>query len=585
MNLLATYEAALAGVIGDLVKAGKLPAGLPLDKTGFEPTRDIAHGDLATNAAMVLAKPAGMKPRDLAELLKVQLAKIEGIAKVDIAGPGFVNVTLDRAIWPRIVSAILAEGANYGRSKAGKGAKVNVEYVSANPTGPMHVGHCRGAVVGDTLANLLDFTGFDVTREYVINDAGSQVDVLARSAYLRYREAHGEAVSFADGLYPGDYLKPVGEALAKTFGTTLLGKPEAEWLAPVRDFALDAMMALIRDDLAQLGIKHDVFFSERSQSQGGKDLVAETIATLRAEGYVYQGRLDPPMGEVNPDWEDREQTLFKSTAFGDDVDRALLKSDGSYTYFAPDIAYHKNKWDRGFAQMIDVLGADHAGYKKRLQAAVAAISGGKAELDVVFCQLVKLYRGGKPYKMSKRAGTFITVRDVVDEVGRDPVRFMMLYRKNDSPLDFDFDKVTEQSKDNPVFYVQYAYARASSIFRNALEAFPGLTADSEALAKADVSKLVDDGEISVIRRLALFPRLAEQAALAHEAHRLAFYLYDLASEFHAAWNRGIDLPHLRFIREDDREATIARLALTAATRRVLASGLGILGVRAPDQMR
>jgi len=424
-----------------------------------------------------------------------------------------------------------------------------------------------------------------VTREYYINDAGGQVDVLARSAYLRYREALGEAVTIPDGLYPGDYLKPVGEALARKFGKTLLGKPEAHWLPLVRDFALAAMMDLIREDLAQLGIKHDVFFSERSLTQGGKDVVAETIASLRKEGHVFQGRLEPPKGEINPDWEDREQTLFKSTAFGDDTDRALLKSDGSYTYFAPDIAYHKTKWDRGFAHMIDVLGADHAGYKKRLQAAVAAISGGKGELDVVFCQLVKLYKGGQPFKMSKRAGTFITVRDVVDEVGRDPVRFMMLYRKNDSPLDFDFDKVTEQSKDNPVFYVQYAHARACSIFRNALEAFPDLTADSKALAAADVSKLVDDGEIAVIRRLALFPRLIEHAAQAHEAHRIAFYLYELASDFHAAWNRGKDLPQLRFIREDDKAATAARLALTAATRRVLATGLGILGVRAPEEMR
>ena len=585
MDLLAHYEAALATAIGDLVKAGTLPAGLPLDKIGFEPAREAAHGDFATNAAMVLAKPAGMKPRDLAELLKVGLAKVDDIAKVEIAGPGFVNVTLDRAVWPRVVLAILAEGHNFGRSNAGKGAKINVEYVSANPTGPMHVGHCRGAVVGDTLANLLAFAGFDVTREYYTNDAGGQVDVLARSAYLRYREALGERINIPEGLYPGDYLKPVGEELAKVFGKSLLGKPEAEWLSPVRDVALAAMMQLIRDDLAQLGIKHDVFFSERSLTAGGKDVVAETIATLRAQGHVFQGRLEPPKGEINPDWEDREQTLFKSTAFGDDTDRALLKSDGSYTYFAPDIAYHKTKWDRGFARMIDVLGADHAGYKKRLQAAVAAISGGKGELDVIFCQLVRLYKGGQPYKMSKRAGTFITVRDVVDEVGRDPVRYMMLYRKNDSPLDFDFDKVTEQSKDNPVFYVQYAHARACSILRKALEVFPDLTAGSPAIASANLQILVDDGEIGLIRRLALFPRLIEQAAGAHEPHRLAFYLYELASEFHAAWNRGIDLPHLRFIREDDKVATAARLALTAAIRQVLALGLGILGVHPPEEMR
>ena len=585
MNIIARYEAVLAGVIGDLVKAGKLPAGLPIERLGFEPAREAGHGDLASNAAMVLAKAAGMKPRDLAEMLKVGLETSPDVVQAEIAGPGFINLTLDRAIWPRIVSGILAEGTRFGRSNAGKGEKINVEYVSANPTGPMHVGHCRGAVVGDTLANLLAYAGFAVTREYYINDAGGQVDVLARSVYLRYREALGERISIPEGLYPGDYLKPLGATLAKEHGRSLLDLPEAEWLPAVRKTSIAAMMDLIRDDLAQLGIKHDVFFSERSLTEGGSDVVAGTIAKLRAEGHVFQGRLEPPKGEVNPDWEDRDQTLFRSTAFGDDTDRALLKSDGSYTYFAPDIAYHKSKWDRGFTQMIDVLGADHAGYKKRLQAAVAAISGGKGTLDVVFCQLVKLYKGGQPYKMSKRAGTFITVRDVVDEVGRDPVRFMMLYRKNDSPIDFDFDKVTEQSKDNPVFYVQYAHARASSIFRKVAESFPGLTADSAAVIKADATKLVDDGEIAVIKRLALFPRLVEQAAGAHEAHRIAFYLYDLASEFHAAWNRGIDLPQLRFIREDDRGLTAARLALTAATRQVLSTGLGILGVQAPDEMR
>ena len=585
MNLLARYEGILADILAGLTAAGKLPAGLPTDRAGFEPTREAGHGDLACNAAMVLAKPAGMKPRDLAGLLKTQLEKAPDVAKVEIAGPGFINLTLDRAVWPRIVSGILAEGENFGRSKLGKGAKVNVEYVSANPTGPMHVGHCRGAVVGDTLANLLAFAGFAVTREYYINDAGGQVDVLARSVYLRYREALGETIAIPEGLYPGDYLKPLGVKLAKEHGKSLLKLPEADWLPRVCKAAIAAMMDMIRDDLAQLGIKHDVFFSERSLTEGGRDVVAETIATLRAEGHVFQGRLDPPKGEDNRDWEDREQTLFRSTTLGDDADRALLKSDGSYTYFAPDIAYHKSKWDRGFTQMIDVLGADHAGYKKRLQAAVAAISGGQGHIDVIFCQLVKLYKGGQPYKMSKRAGTFITVRDVVDEVGRDPVRFMMLYRKNDSPLDFDFDKVTEQSKDNPVFYVQYAHARASSIFRKAHESFPELTPGSAAIIGADATKLVDDGEISVIKRLALFPRLIEQAAGAHEAHRLAFYLYDLASEFHAAWNRGIDLPQLRFIREDDRGLTIARLALTAATRQVLATGLGILGVQAPDEMR
>jgi arginyl-tRNA synthetase len=585
MNIFADYEAKLAQIVATLVRDGKLPPAVAEVRLGIDQTKDAAHGDFATNAAMVLAKPAAMKPRDIAELLKLALEKTAGVAKVDIAGPGFVNITLDRSIWPGIVSAILNQGNAYGRSNAGGSKKVNVEYVSANPTGPLHVGHCRGAVVGDTLANLLTFAGFDVTREYYVNDAGGQVDVLARSAYLRYCEANGQSIEIPEGLYPGDYLKPVGEALAKTFGKSLLGKPEAEWLAPVRTFALEAMMELIRDDLAQLNIKHDVFSSERALTVGDRDRVAETIAELRKTGHVFQGKLDPPKGEVNPDWEDREQTLFRSTAFGDDADRALLKSDGSYTYFAPDIAYHKTKWDRGFTHMIDVLGADHAGYKKRLQAAVAAISGGKGELDVVFCNLVKLFKGGQPYKMSKRAGTFITVRDVVDEVGRDPVRFMMLYRKNDSPLDFDFDKVTEQSKDNPVFYVQYAHARGASVFRNAVEKFPQLTPGSPAVVQAETKKLVDDAELSLIKRLALFPRIVEQSATSHEPHRIAFYLYELASEFHGLWNRGIDLPHLRFIQDGDRGMTAARLALTAATQQVLASGLGILGVHAPEEMR
>ena len=585
MHIFADYEAKLASIVAVLVRDKKLPEAVMAVRLGIDQTKDAAHGDFASNAAMVLAKPAGMKPRDIAELLKPLLEKTAGVAKADIAGPGFVNITLERAVWPDIVGAFMTEGDKYGRSDAGGGKKVNVEYVSANPTGPLHVGHCRGAVVGDTLANLLAFAGFDVTREYYINDAGGQVDVLARSAYLRYCEANGQSIEIPEGLYPGDYLKPVGQALAQKYGKSLLGKPEAEWLAPVRTFALDAMMDLIRDDLAQLNIKHDVFSSERALTADGKDQVAATIAELRKAGHVFQGRLDPPKGEVNPDWEDREQTLFRSTAFGDDADRALLKSNGSYTYFAPDIAYHKTKWDRGFTHMIDVLGADHAGYKKRLQAAVAAISGGKGDLDVVFCNLVKLFKGGQPFKMSKRAGTFITVRDVVDEVGRDPVRFMMLFRKNDSPLDFDFDKVTEQSKDNPVFYVQYACARASSIFRKAAEVFPDFTPGSPAIVHADLKKLVDDGEISLIKRLALFPRLIEQSATSHEPHRIAFYLYELASEFHGLWNRGIDLPHLRVIREDDKATTAARLALTAATRQILATGLGILGVQAPEEMR
>jgi arginyl-tRNA synthetase len=449
----------------------------------------------------------------------------------------------------------------------------------------MHVGHGRGAVFGDALAALLDFSGFKVTREYYINDAGAQVDVLARSAHLRYREALGEEISIPEGLYPGDYLKPVGEALAKEYGRSLLGKPESEWLPLVRDTAIDAMMAVIREDLAALNIRHDVFFSERSLSQGATDQIRATIEELRARGLIYEGRLQPPKGQPVEDWEDREQTLFRATEFGDDVDRPLLKSDGSYTYFAADIAYHRSKFERGFRSMIDVWGADHGGYVKRMQAAVKAVSGGAADLDVKLCQLVKLLRGGEPVKMSKRAGDFVTLRDVVDEVGRDAVRFMMIYRKNDAPLDFDLAKVVEQSKDNPVFYVQYAHARCASVFRQAGEAFPNLKFSPEVLAEADLSILQDEAELDVLRRIAQFPRVIEAAAESHEPHRVAFYLYDLASAFHSLWNKGKDLPQLRFVNQTERNSTEARLALVYALKSVLASGLSVLGVSAPDEMR
>jgi arginyl-tRNA synthetase len=585
MNIYATVEQQVQDALQALVMSGALPPDLDLSGVESMPPRDPTHGDIASNAAMVLAKRAKMKPRDIAEALAVALRTAPGVETVEIAGPGFLNITLAPKVWHDAVRAIRAAGDSFGRSSMGKGIRVNVEYVSANPTGPMHVGHCRGAVVGDCLANILDFAGYDVTREYYTNDAGGQVDVLARSAYLRYREALGETVNIPEGLYPGDYLKPVGAALAEKFGASMVGQSEAEWIEPVRSFALDRMMDLIRDDLAQLGIRHDVFFSERSLTQNGRDLVAETIDTLRASGHVYQGRLEPPKGEVNPDWEDREQTLFRSSAFGDDSDRALIKANGSYTYFAPDIAYHKTKFDRGFTHMIDVLGADHAGYKKRLQAAVAATSGGKGELDVIFCQLVRLFKDGQPFKMSKRAGTFITVRDVVDEVGRDPVRFMMLYRKNDAALDFDLKKVVEQSKENPVFYVQMAHARAQSVFRNVKEIFPDLAAAAEAVSNADLSLLSDPGELELIRKLAWYPELIAAAARAHEPHRLAFYLYELASAFHGQWTRGNDSPHLRFIQADDKSLTAARLALVAVNSQVLASGLAVLGVEAPDELR
>jgi arginyl-tRNA synthetase len=572
-----------------LIAGGELPAGIDQSRVVVEPPRDPAHGDMATNAAMVLAKDAGRKPRELAEAIAGKLRADPLIAKVDVAGPGFINLTLHPAAWLGELQNVIAAGLDYGRSNVGRGEPVNVEYVSANPTGPMHVGHCRGAVFGDALATLLAFSGLKVTREYYINDAGAQVDVLGLSAFLRYREALGESIGeIPDGLYPGDYLKPVGAALAREFGASLKQKPENEWLPIARGKAIAMMMDMIRDDLAALNVRHDVFFSERSLIEG-KDQVGATIEDLRKAGEVYEGRLLPPKGAPVEDWEDREQTLFRSTDFGDDVDRPLKKSDGSYTYFASDIAYHKNKFDRGFRNLIDVWGADHGGYIKRMQAAVKAVSAGKAELDVKIVQLVKLLRAGEPVKMSKRSGDFVTLREVVDEVGVDAVRFMMLYRKNDAPLDFDLAKVIEQSRDNPVFYVQYAHARGQSIFRNAAELLPDLPGENRAraawLAKAPVDRLSDPAELSLIRRLAIFPRVVEAAALAHEPHRLAFYLYELASEFHTFWTRGNDMPHLRFIIRDDPQLTAARLALVQGIVTVLASGLASLGVGAPQEMR
>ena len=570
--------------------AAPLAAGADLSRVVVEPPRDASHGDMATNAAMVLAKDVGKKPRDLAEAIAGKLRGDDAIDKVDVAGPGFINLTLKPQVWAAELRRVLTAGSDYGRSDMGNREKVNVEYVSANPTGPLHVGHGRGAVFGDALANLLDFTGYDVTREYYINDAGNQVDVLARSAYLRYREALGENIgAIPDGLYPGDYLEPVGAALAAAHGSKLTGMSETQWLPIVRAEAIARMLDMIRDDLGALGVRFDQYFSERSLTEGSNDQVGATIEALRKSGEVYEGRLPPPKGGNLEDWEDREQTLFRSTAFGDDVDRPLKKSDGSYTYFASDIAYHKSKFDRGFDHMVDVWGADHGGYIKRMQAAVKAISGGKAELDVKIVQLVRLLRAGEPVKMSKRAGEFITLREVVDEVGRDAVRFMMLYRKNDALLDFDLAKVIEATRDNPVFYVQYGHARAQSVFRNARAELPGLPADAAQRAKflgqAQIERLDDSAELALMRRIGLYPRLVEAAAAAHEPHRVAFYLYDLASEFHALWTRGKDLPHLRFIIQDDPDKTAARLALVQAVATVLASGLSVLGVDAPDEMR
>ncbi len=580
MNIFNHFQAQIAKAVEQLAKQNQHLAGLDLSRITAEPPRDSAHGDIATNAAMVLAKPAGLSPRQLAEALLPLLAAEPHVASVAIAGPGFINLKLQDAIWPEILNAILKSGSAFGHSKLGQGIKANVEYVSANPTGPLHVGHCRGAVFGDALASLLQVTGYDVTREYYINDAGAQVDTLARSVHLRYREALGENMGeIPPGLYPGDYLKQVGQALVTKFGDQLARQDEQEWLPVVRQHAIDAMMVLIREDLATLNVKQEVFTSERALHTSGS--VEKTIGQLTKEGKVYQGRLPPPKGEVPEDWEDREQTLFRTTGFGDDVDRPLKKSDGSYTYFASDVAYTLDKIERGFTELVYVLGADHGGYVKRLQAVAAALSGNRT-VDVIcrLCQLVKLYRNGEPVRMSKRAGEFVTLRDVVDEVGADVVRFMMLYRKNEASLDFDFAKVTEQSKDNPVFYVQYAHARICSVLRKAEE--QGITSsDHGDLA---FEGLADEAEIAVVRRMAEYPRLLEAAAVAHEPHRIAFYLYDLASDFHSLWNKGKELPQLRFILEDNIPLTLTRLAFLRAIRYCLANGLTILGVAPSDEM-
>jgi arginyl-tRNA synthetase len=573
-----------------LAGTGLLPAGIDTSRIVVEPPRDPAHGDMATNAAMVLAKDAGRKPRELAQAIADALKADDQVQKVDVAGPGFINLTLKPSAWTEALRAAILAGADFGKSEIGHAEKVNVEYVSANPTGPMHIGHCRGAVFGDALANLLAFTGFAVTREYYVNDAGAQVDVLARSAYLRYREALGEDIGeIPEGLYPGDYLVPVGQALAAEYGRALNQKPETDWLPIVRAKAIEMMMAEIREDLAALNVRHDVFFSERSLIEGGTDDVARTLEWLRQRGEIYEGRLPPPKGAPDDDWEDREQTLFRATDFGDDVDRPLKKSDGSYTYFAADIAYHKTKWDRGFRHQIDVWGADHGGYVKRMAAAVRAVSGGEADLDVKLVQMVRLLRGGEPVKMSKRAGELVMSREVVPEVGRDAVRFMMLYRKNDAQLDFDLAKVVEHSRDNPVFYVQYGHARGHSVFRNAREVVPDLPGESAArarfLAGGALEALTDPSELALMRKIALYPRIIEGAAIAHEPHRIAFYLYELASEFHALWNKGNDSPHLRFIIQNDPTMTVARLALVEGVVTVLASGLRLLGVDAPEEMR
>ncbi|MCR9067626.1 MAG: arginine--tRNA ligase [Rhodobacteraceae bacterium] len=573
--MFAEIRTLVLDTLGTLITSGDLPDGLDLSSVAVEPPRDAAHGDMATNAAMVLAKPAGMKPRDIATLLAGRLADDPRIAQAEVAGPGFLNLRLSPATWQGEVASIVAAGPAYGRGAAGQGRKINVEYVSANPTGPLHVGHTRGAVFGDALASLLEAAGHDVTREYYINDGGAQVDVLARSVYLRYLEAHGQEVAFADGTYPGDYLIAVGEALKARVGDAYLDKDEADWLVPIRDFATDAMMALIREDLAALGVEMDVFYSEKSLYGTGR--IEAALDDLRSKGLIYEGVLEPPKGKTPEDWEPREQTLFRSTEHGDDVDRPVMKSDGSWTYFAPDIAYHYDKISRGYDELIDVFGADHGGYVKRMKAAVSALSGGRVPLDIKLTQLVKLKRGDEELKMSKRAGTFVTLRDVVDMVGPDVTRFVMLTRKNDAPLDFDVDRVLEQSKDNPVFYVQYAHARIRSVLGKAAEL--GLDAPAD-----DLSTLADPVELALIAKLAEWPRMVAIAADAHEPHRIAFYLYDLASAFHALWNAGNAQPHLRFLQEDDPATTRAKLMLLRAVAIVISNGLGILGVKPVDHM-
>lgn len=584
MNLFAHFRGVVAAEVTALSDAGALPGDLDLARIAVEPPRDPAHGDISTNAAMVLAKPTGKNPRELATLLAERLKQHPEIVSAEVAGPGFLNLRLGSGFWQARLADVLLAGTAYGNSRVGEGRSVNVEYVSANPTGPLHVGHGRGAVFGDALAALLEKAGFTVCREYYINDAGAQVDVLARSAHLRYREALGETIgTIPDGYYPGEYLKDVGAHLAKREERKWLDRPESEWLAPVRRFAIDAMMALIREDLSVLGIEHAVFSSERDLVEAGA--IERALGALETGGLVYTGVLEPPKGMLPEDWEPRPQTLFRSSQFGDDVDRPLKKSDGSWTYFAADIAYHLDKFRRGFREMIDVWGADHGGYVKRMQAAVTALTGGKGSLDVKLCQLVNLFDGGQPVRMSKRAGTFVTLREVVDEVGKNVFRFIMLTRRNDQALDFDFAKVMEQSKDNPVFYVQYAHARAASVLRLAREQFSEPELRSESLADSHLDRLEVAEELGLVKTLASWPRLVESAAETHEPHRIAFYLQDLAAQFHMLWNKGKDDARLRFLIAEERELSRARLALVQGIKHVIASGLGVFGVEPVEEMR
>ena len=591
MNPFKDLKDMVVAELEALARDGVLPAGLDLARVAVEPPRDPAHGDVATNAAMVLAKPAGMKPRDLAAALAARLGARDLVTEAAVAGPGFINLRLEPGFWHDCLAGMLRAGADYGRSDLGAGRKVNVEYVSTNPTGPLHVGHARGAVVGDALAALFEKVGYDVTREFYINDAGAQLEALARSVYYRYREAlKAEPNPIPEGFYPGEYLIAVGQDLKKMDGAKWLDAeeapeddPESGWREACTNFGRDAMMKTIKDDLAALGVHQEVFTSERAIIEAGG--IEDVLASLEARGLIYTGVLEPPKGKKPEDWEPRPQTLFRATEFGDDVDRPLRKSDGSWTYFAPDMAYHLDKFRRGAHLMIDVWGADHGGYVKRMQAAVEALTEGRGHLEVRICQMVSLLRAGVPVKMSKRAGTFVTLREVIDEVGKDVVRFIMLTRKNDAPLEFDLAKVMEQSRDNPVFYVQYAHARCRSVLRHAAEGFAGIAQDLGALARAPLARLTDSEELGLMRRLALWPRLLEGAAEAYEPHRVAFYLYDLAAAFHSLWTKGKDETQLRFLREDDPDLTAARLALVRAVALVIASGLEVFGVEPVEEMR
>jgi arginyl-tRNA synthetase len=580
MNLFTHVREILIDILHDLSTQGILPADTDFSQITVEPPKDSRHGDMATNAAMVLSKSVETKPRELAKIISESLSQNEIVLSVDIAGPGFINISLSEACWHSLLSSVLLNGINFGRSNIGSSKKVNVEFVSANPTGPLHVGHTRGAVFGDALASLLSYSGYEVTREYYINDGGAQVDVLARSVFLRYQEAFGKEVVFEDGTYPGDYLIPIALKLKDKFGDAYLQKSEDKWLPEFRDYAVQAMMDLIKSDLDLLGIEMDTYFSEKSLYDSGQ--IEAALDRLKNNGLIYKGILEPPKGKKTEDWEPREQTLFKSTLHGDDVDRPVLKSDGTWTYFAPDIAYHFDKITRGFDLLIDIFGADHGGYVKRMKAAVSALSSGEVPLDIKLCQLVKLYQNGEPFKMSKRAGNFVMLRDLVEEVGPDVTRFVMLTRKNDAALDFDFQKVLEQSRENPVFYVQYAHARIKSVIRKAEEL--DIDISDRALSEMNLTGLIHSSELSLIKKIAEWPRLVEVAARLYEPHRIAFYLFDLSSQLHAHWSKGSDNPDLRFLHNDNLVKTQSKIALARAVSIVISSGLAILGVKPAEKM-